>query len=98
MSFAISREEPLIQLTNDDNSNILQNLTEKTHEITENHQNQTPIEQFNNFLIASIDESLILLGEPVKNELYLQLELKFNIKKNDIPQRLEEFSEILHNY
>ncbi len=80
------REDPLIQLTNDDNSNILQNLTEKTN----------PIEQFNNFLIASIDESLILLGEPVKNELYLQLELKFNIKKNDIPQRLEEFSEILH--
>ena len=76
MSFAISREETLIQLTNDDDSSILQNLNEKT----------TPIEQFNNFLIASIDESLILLGEPVKNELYRQLELNFNIKKNDIPQ------------
>jgi len=86
MSFSISREEPLIQLLNDDNLNILQNLTEKT----------TPAEQFNDFLIASIDESLCLLGEPVKNEFYLELELKFNIKKNDIPHRLEEFSDILH--
>jgi hypothetical protein len=86
MSFAISREEPLIQLTDDNDSNILQNLNEKT----------TPIEQFNDFLTASIDESLSLLGEPVRNEFYLELELKFNIKKHDIPQRLQEFSDILH--
>jgi hypothetical protein len=96
MSFEVSREEPLIQLTNVDNSTILHNLTEKTHEIVENHLKETPAEQFNNFLIESIDESLILLGEPVKNELYRQLELKFNIKKADIPLRLEEFSDILH--
>jgi hypothetical protein len=86
MSFEISRKEHSIQLTNDDDSNIFQNLTEKTN----------PTEQFNEFLITSIDESLSLLGEPVKNEFYLELELKFNIKKYDIPQRLQEFSGILH--
>ena len=96
MSFEVSREEPLIQLTSDDNSIILNNLTEKTHEMVDNHLKETPVEQFNYFLIESIDESLILLGEPVKNELYRQLELKFNIKKADIPLRLEEFSDILH--
>jgi hypothetical protein len=95
MSFEVSREE-LIQLTSGDNSTILHNLTEKTHEMVDNHLKETPTEQFNNFLIESIDESLILLGEPVKNELYRQLELKFNIKKADIPLRLEEFSDILH--
>ena len=96
MSFEVSREEPLIQLSNDDNSTILHNLTEKTPEMVDNHLKEILAEQFNNFLIESIDESLILLGEPVKNELYRQLELKFNIKKADIPLRLEEFSDILH--
>jgi hypothetical protein len=96
MSFEVSREEPLIQLSSDDNSTILHNLTDKTHEILETHLKETPTEQFNTFLIEAIDESLILLGEPVKNEFYLQLELKFNIKKTDIPLRLEEFSDILH--
>jgi len=86
MSFEISKEEHSLQLTNDDDSNILQNLTEKTN----------PTEQFNELLIAAIDESLSLLGEPVKNEFYLEIELKFNIKKHDIPQRLQEFSDILH--
>ena len=51
MSFEISRKEHSIQLTNDDDSNIFQNLTEKTN----------PTEQFNELLIASIDESLSLL-------------------------------------
>ena len=86
MSFEISRGEHSLQLINDDDSNIFQNLTEKTN----------PTEQFNEFLITSIDESLSLLGEPVKNEFYLELELKFNIKKHDIPQKLKEFSDILH--
>jgi hypothetical protein len=86
MSFEISRGEHSLQRINDDDSNIFQNLTEKTN----------PTEQFNEFLITSIDESLSLLGEPVKNEFYLELELKFNIKKYDIPQRLQEFSGILH--
>ena len=66
--------------------------------IDESHKQwkETQSEQFDSFLIESIDETLSLLGEPVKNEFYLQLEVKFNIEKNDIPQRLEEFEDILH--
>jgi hypothetical protein len=84
MSYTIIREESLIPLSLSDDSNLPQNLTEKS------------ADQFDNFLIESIDEVLSLLGAPVKNELYLRLEVNFNMEKNDIPKRLEEFSYILH--
>ena len=82
MSLAITREDSFIELKNSDEPN---------KELKE-----PPSKQFDSFLIESIDETLSLLGEPVKNEFYLQLEVKFNIEKNDIPQRLEEFEDILH--
>jgi hypothetical protein len=82
MSLPITREDSLIELKNNDESH--------------KQLKETPSEQFDSFLIESIDEALSLLGKPVKNELYLQLEVKFNIEKNEIPQRLEEFAYILH--
>jgi hypothetical protein len=92
MSFTITREEPLIQL-DIDNSNISQNLTEK---IEDKNSKETTSKQFDSFLIESIDETLSLLGTTVKNEFYLRLQVNFNMEKNDIPQRLEEFMVILH--
>jgi hypothetical protein len=82
MSLEITREDSLIELTNSNEAN---------KELKE-----TPSEQFDSFLIASIDEVLSLLGKPVKNEFYFQLEVKFNIEKKDIPQKLDEFTYILH--
>jgi len=66
--------------------------------IDESHKQwkETKSEQFDSFLVESIDETLSLLGKPVKNEFYLQLEVKFKMEKNEIPQRLEEFTDILH--
>jgi hypothetical protein len=52
-------------------------------------------EQFRELLIESIDEALCSLGEPVKNTIYQQLG-NFKITKNNIPERMEEFSELLH--
>jgi hypothetical protein len=95
MSFTMTRGDSLILLTNSDESYLSQNLTEKTDEMADKHLNQTPSDEFNHFLIESIDEAITLLGEPVKNEFYLRLEVNFNMGKNDIPQRLEEFSDIL---
>ncbi len=77
-----TQEDSLIELKND--------------EVTVKHLKETPSEKFDNLLIESIDETLTLLGEPVKNEFYQQLNVKFNIEKTDIPQRLEDFSHILH--
>ena len=95
MSFTITQEESLIPLANSAESYLSQNLTEKTYQKGDKPTNQTPSDKFNHLLIESIDEAIILLGEPVKNEFYLRLEVNFNMEKNDIPLRLEEFSYIL---
>ena len=58
---------------------------------------ETPLhEKFNEFLIEAIDEAFSSLGEPVKNTVYHHLENDFNIPKNEIPQKLDEFSHIIH--
>jgi hypothetical protein len=95
MSFTISREESIIQIDADDSS-ISQNLTEKMDRTEDKNLKEVSSKQFDKFLIESIDEALSLLGVSVKNELYLRLEVNFNMDKNNIPQRLEEFSSILH--
>ena len=53
-------------------------------------------QQFRELLIEAIDEALCSLGEPVKNTIYQHLNDDFKITKNDIPERMEEFSELLH--
>ena len=53
-------------------------------------------EKFDEFLIEAIDEALSSLGEPVKNTVYDHLENDFSIPKNEIPQKLAEFSHIIH--
>jgi hypothetical protein len=53
-------------------------------------------ERFDEFLSQAIDEALSSLGEPVKNSLYQRLEVDFNIQKNEIPEKIEVFSNIIH--
>lgn len=53
-------------------------------------------EQFDEFLVEAIDETLSSLGEAVKSTVYQHLEDDFNIPKNEIPQKIKEFSEIIH--
>ncbi|MGD0451656.1 MAG: hypothetical protein ABSA79_11470 [Candidatus Bathyarchaeia archaeon] len=52
--------------------------------------------KFDDYLIESIDEALTSLGAPVKNTVYFQLENNFNIPKNEIPQQIDEFTDIMH--
>jgi hypothetical protein len=52
-------------------------------------------QEFDEYLIAAIDEALTSLGEPVKNTLYQQLEA-FNIEKKNIPDKMDDFLYILH--
>lgn len=47
---------------------------------------------FNEILLASIDEALSSLGENVAAAIYFHLENTFNIKREEIPQRISEFS------
>lgn len=64
-------------------------------EIFDDEQNSLE-QKFDKFLIESIDEALCSLGEPVKNAVYLHLQNAFKIEKKDIPQKVEEFSDIIH--
>jgi hypothetical protein len=53
-------------------------------------------EEFDDILLETIDETLSSLGEPVKNAVYFHLQTNFNISKNEIPKKINEYSEIIH--
>jgi hypothetical protein len=53
-------------------------------------------EEFENILLEAIDETLSSLGEPVKNAVYFHLQTNFNINKSEIPERIDEFSDVIH--
>ncbi len=58
---------------------------------------KTPTQcKFDEYLIESIDEAITSLGAPVKNALYLELENSFNMPKNEIPNQIDEFIDIIH--
>ena len=52
-------------------------------------------QKFDQLLVEAIDEVLGSLGEPVKNHVYFHLENDFSITKNELPQKIEEFSNFL---
>jgi hypothetical protein len=52
--------------------------------------------KFDEYVIQAVDEALTSLGEPVKNTIYFQLENNFKISKNQIPDQIEEFTNIIH--
>ncbi len=76
--------------------------SEKTEETKVGSKNESlPSEilaqgKFDKCLIEAIDEALTTLGAPVKNTVYFQLENNFNIPKNEIPQQIDKFSDIVH--
>ncbi len=52
-------------------------------------------QEFNELFLASIDEALSSLGTGAKTAIYFHLEQKFNIKKQEIPSRIDSFTEAL---
>jgi hypothetical protein len=50
---------------------------------------------FNQILLEAIDDTLSSLSESVKKSLYYHLEKIFNIKKYEIPYRIDDFSDAL---
>jgi hypothetical protein len=52
--------------------------------------------EFDKLLLESIDEALASLGEAVKNSIYSHLQNDFNIKRDEIPNKICDFSNILH--
>ncbi|MBS7626064.1 hypothetical protein KEJ51_03345 [Candidatus Bathyarchaeota archaeon] len=54
-------------------------------------------DEFNERLLGAIDESLLALGEHVRQAVYHHMENRFSIRRDEIPYRLEDFAEALRN-
>jgi hypothetical protein len=65
--------------------------TENASSIESNLQNKW----FNRFLLESVDEGLSLVGKSAKKAVYFDLEKNFDITRDDVPQRIEEFANAL---
>jgi hypothetical protein len=52
--------------------------------------------KFDQYLMESIDETLSSLGEVVKNAVFGHLGNEFQIDKADIPQKIVDFSKVIH--
>jgi hypothetical protein len=48
---------------------------------------------FEKLLLEAIDEALLSLGDSARLAIYFHLEDKFKIRKDEIPQRLEDFTD-----
>jgi len=51
-----------------------------------------PNPRFRKLLLEAVDEALSSLGDSVKQAIYFHLEETFKIKKQEIPDRIEEFT------
>lgn len=51
---------------------------------------------FDRLLLEAIDEGLSCLGKAGKTSFYINLEGLFNIRKSEIPRRVEDFSNALN--
>jgi hypothetical protein len=56
---------------------------------------QSQHKNFDQLLLDAIDEGLSGLGEASKASIYIYLESHFNIRKQEIPNKLNEFSNAL---
>ena len=52
-------------------------------------------EKFEDVLLEAVDEAFSSLGESVKASIYFHLEHKFILPKQDIPYRIDDFSDAL---
>ena len=52
---------------------------------------------FNRLLLEAVDETLSCLGESPKTATYCHLETVFNIKKKEIPNKIDDFSRALES-
>ncbi len=52
-----------------------------------------PKQDFDKLLLEAVDEGLSSLGESSKQAIYFHLEERFNVKKQEIPHKIEAFTD-----
>lgn len=51
--------------------------------------------EFDTILLVAVDEALSMLSDSVKKSIYFHLEQNFHIRRDDIPRRLEAFTQAI---
>lgn len=51
--------------------------------------------EFRTATLEAVDESLLGLGESTRRAIYFHIEKRYGVKREEIPERLEEFSKAL---
>jgi len=54
-----------------------------------------PPKNFERLLLKAVDEELSSLGESAKHAIYFYLEKNFNVKKQEIPQKIDVFTDAI---
>jgi len=54
-----------------------------------------PKRDFERLLLEAVDEGLSSLGEPSKQAIYFHLKKSFNIKRQEIPYKIESFAKAI---
>jgi hypothetical protein len=54
-------------------------------------------EAFEQLLVEAIDDAFCSLGESIKSSIYFHLESRFHIKRQEIPSKIEGFSDALEH-
>jgi len=70
---------------------MLQYDTEEEMYVLEKESTQ-PNPRFRSLLLEAVDEALSSLGDSVKQAIYFHLEETFEINKQEIPDKIEEFT------
>jgi len=97
MNLTITEKEPIAVISYSDLNPTVNNSTNASNLSNTSQSNKTLTEEkFNECLIQAIDEVISSLGAPVKNQFYYRLEQDFKISKTNIPENIEEFSDVLH--
>ena len=55
-------------------------------------------QRIDQLLVEAIEEVLSFLGEPVKNQVFAQLEKDLSITQAKLPERIEDFSRFLYRF
>lgn len=53
--------------------------------------------KFDSILLVAVDEALSTLSDSVKQSVYFHLERNFHIKRGDIPDKLEAFTQAIES-
>ncbi|MBS7650174.1 hypothetical protein KEJ35_02290 [Candidatus Bathyarchaeota archaeon] len=65
--------------------------------LNQNFNSDRVSDDFNKRLLEAIDESLLALGEHVRQAVYHYMETRFSIRRDEIPYRPEDFAEALRD-